>query len=904
MNKAVSEPEILRSLRSEPRATRKICIVTGELEGPFFNGGVGTSNRALALELRNLGHAVDILYTHVENGEPFSIRGKFADHVASYRRLGICLICIDNQDSRLHWQAKSYLAMQHLLRHRYDLVFFDDLFGTGYYPLLARRTGNSQLRETRMCVTTHGAMEWVTELNQISIMNFESLPLMEMERRSVELADMVKAPSAYILRKYNDYGWTVADNFVVLPNFVSDKKTLSQPRWVDDINEIVFFGRVETRKGLGLFCRALDKLKFQLQNRLVTFLGKISPTTAEELVKRSATWPFQIRLISNYDQAQALAYLKGSGRLAVMPSTEDNCPSAILECLEEGIPFLASSGSGGEELLDEPSRTTNLFEPTVNHLCAKLIEVLAQGIVTACPSFDHDQIRRAFAEWLDGAFKSPQLNPRPIANAPLSSTPILIVIIPEHYHLDQAIAELKRTADAFDKKVQIEVLTADAAKFKNSLLSSTRSLPVRITDFDGFADLVTELAGLEPSVLGLCHVSQLIPPVWVERARQCFQSESDISALTGMAGAQLAPGTRTYEPFVSTGDHYDEIERYLVGYAPPLFAITRDTNSGFLLMRSELIRLLCNLPPIDQTYGRLEKMEEWIHKILVTFYKHGRRFELVPDLLLPPHSQRPFEAPRSDHFMRELASGIYGHKAASDQWLITRLAIDTGLKRERTQTSTDYCKYVAGELGLEILPYVSSSGGQWSQLAKIAHACGRIELSLDLTANLAIPGKDLSALNVRERVRHGVKTIRLWDIIRAGRHLAINLTHDWSFIRRDENREIQLHANRFEEGRATLAFAAIDLSGVSAFTCRMCSGKTTAPIRVRIDLIPPKQNDCCSFETMLAESEARNWNFQIPREARTLCKVICSIETTDPGANTDNAYVQMFDPRFILEAGG
>jgi hypothetical protein len=63
MNKIVPEAELACPLTSESALGRKICIVTGELEGPFFNGGVGTTNRALALVLRKLGYDVDILYT-------------------------------------------------------------------------------------------------------------------------------------------------------------------------------------------------------------------------------------------------------------------------------------------------------------------------------------------------------------------------------------------------------------------------------------------------------------------------------------------------------------------------------------------------------------------------------------------------------------------------------------------------------------------------------------------------------------------------------------------------------------------------------------------------------------------------------------------------------------------------
>lgn len=366
MNRIVPESKLAQSLTIAPLAGRKVCIVTGELEGPFYNGGVGTTNRALALVLRAMGCEVDILYTHVDEGKALCLRGSFPEHVETYNKLGVRLKCIDHRGKWYDWKARSYLSLQYLLHHRYDVVFFDDMCGAAYYPLLARRTGNRELRSTKMCVTTHSSTQWTMDLNEQPVATVEQLSLMEMERRGVELADAIKAPSAYILQKYRSYGWTIPDNFIVLPNFVSAEQALVQPPKRMAVKEIVFFGRLETRKGLWMFCKALDRLKFRLKDYRVTFLGKAivenNCLTAETILRCSASWPFAIRLLTTFDRNQALAYLKRDGLLAVLPSPEDNSPSVILECLEAGVPFLACSGSGGEELIDEKGREANLFD--------------------------------------------------------------------------------------------------------------------------------------------------------------------------------------------------------------------------------------------------------------------------------------------------------------------------------------------------------------------------------------------------------------------------------------------------------------------------------------------------------------------------------------------------------------
>ncbi|HET7681521.1 MAG TPA: glycosyltransferase family 4 protein, partial [Xanthobacteraceae bacterium] len=496
MNKPVTHPDVdPSSAHRPPRAT--VCIVTGELAGPDFNGGIGTTNRALALVLRAQGYKVDVLYTRVEEGNPFSARGKFVDHVDAYRKAGIDLSCIDHYGSWNAWQTKSYLALQHLLRHRYDVVFFDDTHGNAYYPLLARRTGNAELRATKMCVTTHSATQWISDLNQTPITTLAELRLMEMERRSIELADAVKGPSAYILHKYRSYGWTVPENALVLPNFISVEQSPAKATPIP-VKEIVFFGRLETRKGLWMFCRALDRLKYKLSGTAVTFLGKGTLengiSTVELLVRYSAGWPFPIRVLSNFDRDQALSYLKGGNRLAIIASPEDNSPSAVLECLNEGIPFIACSGSGGEELLHQDSRAAILFEPSVDNLCKKITEVLAHGATPGRCAFSEAQLEDSFTEWMERLLQSRPEPAKPANEPGLASFPVLVVIVPPEITADQAATELFRAIEAYQGRVEIEVLAADPATLLKRLGSGGEFLTVTVSGLDGFEKIARSLA--------------------------------------------------------------------------------------------------------------------------------------------------------------------------------------------------------------------------------------------------------------------------------------------------------------------------------------------------------------------------------------------------------------------------
>src|SRR5687767_3089923 len=101
MNESSAATDLVETQLDSPRnevetAAARICIVTGEIAGPDFNGGIGTANRTFAIELHRAGYEVDVLYTRVNDGSPFSFRTSFDEQVETFRSLGIRLMCIYN----------------------------------------------------------------------------------------------------------------------------------------------------------------------------------------------------------------------------------------------------------------------------------------------------------------------------------------------------------------------------------------------------------------------------------------------------------------------------------------------------------------------------------------------------------------------------------------------------------------------------------------------------------------------------------------------------------------------------------------------------------------------------------------------------------------------------------------
>lgn len=888
------------------RSQGKICLVTGELAGPDLNGGIGTTNRALALTLRNAGFDVDVLYTKVNDGAPFSGRGTFAQHVDALRKYGIQLSCIDHIGKWNDWQAKSYFALQHLLRHQYRLALFDDTHGNAYYPLLARRTGNADLRDTIMCVTAHSATQWISDLNQTAISTIEELRLMEMERRSIELADAVKAPSAYILQKYRSYGWAVPENSIVLPNFIPGGRFRKPTSKATPINEIVFFGRLETRKGLWMFCRALDRLKYRFAGKTVTFLGKATiednVSTSESLLRYSAAWPFKIRLIDNFDQEQALAYLAIPGRLAVLASPEDNSPSAMLECLAGGIPFIACSGSGGEELLDQESRTANLFEPSVESLCAKLLDTFEHGAVVGRPSFDETKLHDSFSNWINDLLTQ-ERRVRKSRGLLQMRKPTLIVLVPSEVSASEAAAEVLRAVELFGGLIDIELLSWDVLELRLELTKIKSRMPVKVSDVADFARIMLSLATREPSIVALCHITQIPSPSWIERAEICFASDADISALTGMVGSTDERKMREREPFVSRNDDVPVIKQYLTGNARALLPLAQETNSGFAVLRSELLAILAELAPVDNRHDRFKQMADWIHEVLVALHMSGKRFELVPDLVVEQSVREAhFESLDLVRFMRNLASTMFGYSAGSDQALLTQLAIDAGLQSERTLAKAEYLRHMSEKLGHRLSNVSMYDFRHDRQLAAVAHANAQMELAVDLLAKPVMKENSTKDANFGDFVRQEANAVVLTAAIAAKRFKGLNLDKDFLFRYDSSKQEIVLHANSADKGIVALIFPSEDLSKVTRFTSAVAVADASDPIRFRIQLLGADKSRQWSAEKIVNGGQEMVWNVELPANCRAVCRVLIGIEMADADSSSTGAFARWINPRFVPNA--
>jgi len=363
----------------------RVCIVAPEFIGPYPNGGVGTACYWEAMNVGLAGYDLTVLYTgpvalqtpeywetHFNQVAPFTYvdLARWAKATGADRELGVF-------ESHQAEARTSELVLKYLVTHHFDLILVQEFQGHGLRALQARHSG-SALQQSRIAVTLHGSRQWTCE-------GMRRLPTRPdvlvdfLERESTRLADRVIAPSRsmanWIMARWGARPPAVIpycyDESVARPSGVVEH--------VGPFRHLVFFGRLETRKGVQLLVRALASSPL-LQHAIdrVTFLGKharIEGIPSEQFLEAELpplAGVMQTEVISDKGSLEALAWLKEQRNiLVVSPSLGDNLPYAMIELYTNGIPFVTTRVGGIPDITGD-ANADMLAEPTVDGLRAAL----------------------------------------------------------------------------------------------------------------------------------------------------------------------------------------------------------------------------------------------------------------------------------------------------------------------------------------------------------------------------------------------------------------------------------------------------------------------------------------------------------------------------------------------------
>lgn len=367
-------------------SSRRVTIVTAQLLGfESTGGGVGAATTNLAIALARMGHDVDIVYTKEKLPQPLDAEwaGRYEEEGVTIRRTPAVDIPVEP-----HYFGRMLAVETALRADPPDLVIAHEYAAPAYVALRLRQLGLA-FEDTLFVVYCHGTGRWLKQVTGNARVPPEMLAHGRLEQAGVELADIVVSPSAYMVEWMSDQGWRLSEVRVI--PLVTRATAIGErpPAGVLDrdrrVERLVFFGRLQKVKGVEAFLAGLNALAPGLLDGIeLEFLGKptrgFEPERVAGLISdRTRDALRAVTFETELGQQEALARLGRPGALAVIPSLAENSPNVVYECLEGGIPFLASAAGGIGELVAAEDRARVLFEPTAEGVAAALERVLADG---------------------------------------------------------------------------------------------------------------------------------------------------------------------------------------------------------------------------------------------------------------------------------------------------------------------------------------------------------------------------------------------------------------------------------------------------------------------------------------------------------------------------------------------
>lgn len=480
----------------EQTAPRRILIITQDIVGPINNGGIGTAYYYAANELARMGHHVSVLYTLNRHTENRNIEHWIEDYATRNVTLIPCPEPAVPVFPGIHGLVAgiAYNAYEWLKQHdeQYDIVHGSEWCANLFYCLLAKKLGQ-HFSKLQFVVKTSSPHIWNRIGNNDPINQYTDLPRIFMERMSVEWADHVIGGSHYLLNWMEQNGYQLpAGRCYVQPNIfppISAADSKQDP--LTSATELVFFGRLERRKGLHLFLDALKRLirshaqgEVDLNGISVTFLGKSRRVynAKKDIAAALDGSVLSYRILGDLGQPEAIQYLKeGDGKLAIMPSVMDNSPFGVYELLGYRVPFITSTAGGGKELIHETDRDRVLFEVHPHAIHRILLKLVHQPLYTPRPSFDMQCSLEIWDRW-HRALPSATTDSTAKPEARSAASEPLVSICLAHFNRPRELSEALDSIKGLHYK-NIELIIVDDGSTNPGALAYLDEVQKQVHDF-------------------------------------------------------------------------------------------------------------------------------------------------------------------------------------------------------------------------------------------------------------------------------------------------------------------------------------------------------------------------------------------------------------------------------------
>ncbi len=381
----------------------EIIIVTAEFQGCGGCGGIGSAYQEMAEALVDSGHRVKVLL--IRSIDKSTFKNPYGLEIEQVDPTGMNRLEI------------ARLIASKLIKSSADVIHLHDWLGFG--SGLKQHLGT---HGQKILIGLHGPSAWARTgnpwhrgtngehfINEDDL--YEEGLIRALEKDSLVNADLLISPSSYMADwvKKNILNEKLSPSILVQRNCPLSEKFSRRglnPQRKGEGKTIIYFGRLEARKGLLIFLEGLLQLKIPPSN--VIFLG--SDTTihgkgfgTEIIRSKLRNIDFKYELKTNLLRKDALNLIHELDAVVVIPSIIENSPCVVEELLDTDLRLVVTNVGGTHEMI-ETSCKQWLAEPTPSSLAKHMEQALfsknemAYKLRAKIPSWEINLSWQAFHE--------------------------------------------------------------------------------------------------------------------------------------------------------------------------------------------------------------------------------------------------------------------------------------------------------------------------------------------------------------------------------------------------------------------------------------------------------------------------------------------------------------------------
>jgi len=370
----------------------RICLVSREY-APFQGAGIGTYVSQMARAYVAAGHEVHVItepHPRLASDGPRVRPG--VEHHAVDIESGVAAMDGFGAGAMRHSTAAHELLSRLHAAHAFDYIEFPDYGGEGFVALAARRTTGAYAGAA-MAVRLHTPLQDCMELNAETWLDREQAYSIAIERAAMRGADALISPCTSLLERVRrrageDLCPDRIPGFVV--HYPFDLSALEAELGAAtpeacDVPTVLYFGRIERRKGVHLLVEAGQRLLDEgreVRFRFIggdTFSGPMG-TKMKRHVRRlirpehAGRFAFEQRR----PREELAGAIKGS-TCCCFPSLWENFPNVCLEAMSLGALVVGSNAGGMSEMIEHGESGLLVESGSVDDLTAQLRRALDDG---------------------------------------------------------------------------------------------------------------------------------------------------------------------------------------------------------------------------------------------------------------------------------------------------------------------------------------------------------------------------------------------------------------------------------------------------------------------------------------------------------------------------------------------